>query len=92
MYAVSARTPQRIVHPLSKTLIRRVTPGLEYLQAKREALLPYRQAAAVLEEVPQLDDSISFSGTRDRTHAHAKQLELISSVTSRRCSKTYKLG
>ncbi|WP_156528978.1 hypothetical protein [Caballeronia udeis] len=29
----TARTPQHVVHPLSKDLIRRVTPELEYLQA-----------------------------------------------------------
>src|SRR6516225_9093434 len=48
---VTAKTPQRVVHPLSKTLTRRVTPELEYLQAKWAAYLPYRQAAAMLKEV-----------------------------------------
>lgn len=42
----TARMPQRVVHPLSKVLPRRVTPELEYLQAKWAAHLPYRQATA----------------------------------------------
>jgi hypothetical protein len=46
----TARSPQRVVHPLSKTLTRRVTPELEYLQAKWAAHLPYRQATAMLKQ------------------------------------------
>lgn len=45
---VTARTPQRVVHPLSRTLTTRVTPELEYLRTKWAAHLPYRQATAML--------------------------------------------
>ena len=72
---VTAQTPQRVVHPLSKTLTRRVTPELEYLQAKWAAYLPYRQAAAMLKEVLPLDRSVSFSGTRNRILDLGKQLD-----------------
>src|SRR5713226_535634 len=71
----TARTPRRVVHPLSKALTNRVTPELEYLQAKWAAHLPYRQATAMLKEVLPLDKGISFSGTRDRIHTLGKQLD-----------------
>ncbi|CAE6825453.1 hypothetical protein R75483_06451 [Paraburkholderia domus] len=71
----TARTPRRVVHPLSKALTGRVTPELEYLQAKWAAHLPYRQATAMLKEVLPLDKGISFSGTRDRIHTPGKQLD-----------------
>ena len=45
----AAGMPQRVGHPLSKTLTRRVTPELEYLRAKWAAHLPYRQATAMLQ-------------------------------------------
>jgi hypothetical protein len=71
----TARTPRRVVHPLSKALTNRVTPELEYLQAKWAAHLPYRQATAMLKEVLPLDKGISFSGTRDRIHTLGKELD-----------------
>ncbi|MDB5788599.1 ISKra4 family transposase [Caballeronia mineralivorans] len=71
----TVQTPQRVVHPLSKTLTRRVTPELEYLQAKWAAHLPYRQATAMLKEVLPLNKGISFGGTRDRIHTLGKQLD-----------------
>ena len=71
----TAQTPQRVVHPLSKTLTRRATPELEYLLAKWAAHLPYRQAAAMLKEVLPLDKGVSFSGTRDRILDLGKQLD-----------------
>ena len=71
----TARTPRRVVHPLSKALTNRVTPELEYLQAKWAAHLPYRQATAMLKEVLPLDKGISFSGIRDRIHTLGKQLD-----------------
>lgn len=71
----TARTPRRVMHPLSKALTSRVTPELEYLQAKWAAYLPYRQATAMLKEVLPLDKGISFSGTRDRIHALGKELD-----------------
>ncbi|AXF05619.1 hypothetical protein [Paraburkholderia hospita] len=73
--ALTAQTPQRVVHPLFKALTRHVTPELEYLQAKRAAHLPYRQAAAMLKEVLPLDKGVSSSGTRDRILALGKQLD-----------------
>jgi hypothetical protein len=71
----TARTPPHVVHPLSKDLIRRVTPELEYLQAKWAAHLPYRQAAAMLKEVLPLDKGISSSGIRNRILDIGKQLD-----------------
>jgi hypothetical protein len=71
----TARTPRRVVHPLSKALTNLVTPELEYLQAKWAAHLPYRQATAMLKEVLPLDKGISFSGTRDRIHTLGKELD-----------------
>jgi hypothetical protein len=71
----TARTPRRVVHPLSKALTNRVTPELEYLQAKWAAHLPYRNATAMLKEVLPLDKGISFSGTRDRIHTLGKELD-----------------
>ena len=47
----TTQTSRRVVHPLSKTLTRRVTPELEYLQAKWAAHLPYRQAPIMLKDV-----------------------------------------
>ena len=71
----TAQTPQRVVHPLSKTLTRRVTPELEYLQAKWAAHLPYRQATTMLKEVLPLNKGISFSGARNRNHTLGKLLD-----------------
>jgi len=71
----TAQTPQRVVHPLSKALTRRVTPELEYLEAKWAAHLPYRQASAMLKEVLPLDKGISSSGIRDRILDLGKQLD-----------------
>jgi hypothetical protein len=68
----TARTPRRVVYPMSKALTRRVTPELEYLQAKWAAHLPYRQATAMLKEVLPLDKGISFSGTRDRIRSEPR--------------------
>lgn len=61
--------------PLCKALPERVTPELEYLQVKWAAHLPFRQATALLKEVLPLDRGISFSGTRNRTHAVGKALD-----------------
>jgi hypothetical protein len=45
------------------------------LQVEWAAHLPYRQAMALLKEVLPLDRGISFSGTRQRIHAVARQLD-----------------
>ena len=66
---------RRSTSPLCKALPKRVTPELEYLQVKWAAHLPFRQAAALLKEVLPLDKGISFSGTRNRTHAVGKALD-----------------
>jgi len=71
----TARTPQHVVHPLSNILTRRVTPELEYLQAKWAAHLPYRRATAMLKEVLPLDKGISSSGIRDRILDLGRQLD-----------------
>ena len=58
--------PRRSVSPLCKAVPKRVTPELEYLQAKWAAHLPYRQATELLREVLPLDKAIS-SGSTSRT-------------------------
>jgi hypothetical protein len=58
--------PRRSVSPLCKAVHRRVTPELEYLQAKWAADLPYRQATELLREVLPLDKGICFDSTRRR--------------------------
>ena len=68
-------TPRRSVSPLCRALPKRVTPELEYLQVEWAAHLPFRQATALLKEVLPLDKGISFSGTRHRVHAVARQLD-----------------
>ena len=59
----------------SQGLSWRVTPELEYLQAKWAARLPYRQAAAMLKEVLPLDKGISSSGIRNQILDIGKQLD-----------------
>jgi hypothetical protein len=71
----TAQAKQRVVHPLSKVLARRVTPELEYLEAKWAAHLSYRQATNMLKEVLPLDDGISSSGIRNRILDLGKQLD-----------------
>ena len=71
----TAQTKQHVVHPLSKALATRVTPELEYLEAKWAAHLPYRQATNMLKEVLPLDNGISSSGIRDRILDLGKQLD-----------------
>src|SRR5450432_3229118 len=56
--------PRRSVSPLCKAVRQRVTPELEYLQAKWAAHLPYRQATELLREVLPLDKG-SPSAARD---------------------------
>ena len=61
--------PRRSVSPLCKAMPQRVTPELEYLQAKWAAHLPYRQATELLREVLPLDKAISLGSTRRRVLA-----------------------
>jgi hypothetical protein len=63
------------VSPLCKAVHQRVTPELEYLQAKWAAHLPYRQATELLREVLPLDKGISFGSTRRRILAVGSALD-----------------
>jgi hypothetical protein len=67
--------PRRSVSPLCKAVHQRVTPELEYLQAKWAAHLPYRQATELLREVLPLDKGISFGSTRRRILAIGRALD-----------------
>jgi hypothetical protein len=63
------------VSPLCKAVPQRVTPELEYLQAKWAAHLPYRQATELLREVLPLDKAISLGSTRRRILAVGNALD-----------------
>ena len=67
--------PRRSVSPLCKAVPQRVTPELEYLQAKWAAHLPYRQATELLQEVLPLDKGISLGSTRRRILAVGNALD-----------------
>jgi hypothetical protein len=67
--------PRRSLSPLCKAVRQRVTPELEYLQAKWAAHLPYRQATELLREVLPLDKGISFGSTRRRILAVGSALD-----------------
>ena len=77
--------PRRSVSPLSKAVPQRVTPELEYLQAKWAAHLPYRQAVELLQEVLPLDKGISLGSTRRRILAvgHALDAQIERDIVSR---------
>ena len=66
---------RRSVSPLCKAVHQRVTPELEYLQAKWAAHLPYRQATELLREILPLDKGISFGSTRRRILAVGSALD-----------------
>jgi len=68
--------PRRSVSPLCKALPQRVTPELQYLQAKWAAHLPYRQATELLQEVLPLDNAISLGSTRRRILAVGDALDV----------------
>ncbi|MBB5402557.1 ISKra4 family transposase [Paraburkholderia youngii] len=67
--------PRRSLSPLCKAVQQRVTPELEYLQAKWAAHLPYRQATELLREVLPLDKGISVGSTRRRILAVGSALD-----------------
>jgi len=71
----TSSSPRQVIHPLSKALPSRVTPELEYLQAKWAAHVPYRQATGLLKEVLLLDKGISFSSARDRIRVLGMQID-----------------
>ncbi len=71
--------------PLTQAVAQRVTPELEYLQAKWAAHLPYRQATELLQEVLPLDKGISLGSTRRRILAigHALDAQIERDIVSR---------
>jgi hypothetical protein len=56
-------------------LLERVNPELRHLQAQLAAQLPYRQAAALLEELLPETGGLNYSTTRNRTLAVGKRIE-----------------
>ena len=73
--AAKQGAPRRSVSPLCKAVPHRVTPELQYLQAKWAAHLPYRQATELLREVLPLEKAISAGSTRRRALALGKALD-----------------
>ena len=64
-----------IASPVSKLLPERVSPELRHLQAKLAAQFPYRQAAALLEELLPETGGLNYAMTRNRTLAVGKRIE-----------------
>jgi hypothetical protein len=66
---------RRSTSPVSELLPERVSPELRHLQAKLAAQLPYRQAAALLDELLPLTGGLNRATTRNRTLAVGKRIE-----------------
>ena len=64
-----------ITSPVSELLTERVSPELRHLQAELAAQLPYRQAAALLEELLPETGGLNYATTRNRTLAVGKRIE-----------------
>ena len=64
-----------IASPVSELLPERVSPELRHLQAKLAAQFPYRQAAALLEELLPETGGLNYATTRNRTLAVGKRIE-----------------
>jgi hypothetical protein len=64
-----------IASPVSELLPERVSPELRHLQAKLAAQLPYRQAAALLEELLPETGGLNYATTRNRTLGVGKRIE-----------------
>jgi len=64
-----------IASPVSELLPERVSPELRHLQAELAAQLPYRQAAALLEELLPDTGGLNYATTRNRTLAVGKRIE-----------------
>ena len=64
-----------IVSPVSELLPECVSPELRHLQAKLAAQLPYRQAAALLDELLPETGGLNHATTRNRTLAVGKRIE-----------------
>ena len=71
--------------PLCKAVSQRVTPELEYLQAKWAAHLPYRQGTELIQEVLPLDKGISLGSTRRRILAvgHALDAQIARDIAAK---------
>jgi hypothetical protein len=65
----------RITSPVSELLPEPVSPELLHLQVKLAAQLPYRQAAALLEELLPETGGLNYATTRNRTLAVGKRIE-----------------
>jgi len=57
---------RRITSPVSELLPEPVSPELRHLQVKLAAQLPYRQAAALLEELLPETGGLNYATTRNR--------------------------
>jgi hypothetical protein len=66
---------RRLTSPVSELLPERVSPELRHLQAKLAAQLPYRQAAALLDELLPETGGLNHATTRNRTLAVGKRIE-----------------
>ena len=66
---------RRIASPVSELLPEQVSPELLHLQVKLAAQLPYRQAAALLEELLPETGGLNYATTRNRTLAVGKRIE-----------------
>ena len=73
--SIKPGAPRRSTSPLCKALPGRLTPELQYLQAKWAAYLPYRQVTDLLKEVLPLDKGISYGSTRRTVRAVGKALD-----------------
>lgn len=68
--------PRRTTSPLGRALPARVTPELQYLQAKWAAYLPYRQVTELLKELLPLDKGTSYGATRRRVRDVGTALDI----------------
>ena len=66
---------RRVGSPVSELLPERVSPELLHLQVKLAAQLPYRQAAALLDELLPETSGLNYATTRNRTLAVGKRIE-----------------
>ena len=64
-----------VTSPVSELLPEPVSPELLHLQVKLATQLPYRQAAALLEELLPETGGLNFARTRNRTLAVGKGIE-----------------
>ena len=73
---ILAMNPERLIaSPVSELLPDRESPELRHLQTQIAAQLPYRQAAALLEELLPETDGLNYATTRNRTLTVGKRIE-----------------